>query len=508
MQNKNNHLDQKNNSLSTIEKMHIQLNNNSILATEFIEKSLKIAKYLQNTNTIFTSLKDIKKIEEELKKNSKNGTSSNSLLYGIPYAVKDNILTKNFLTTASSRILSNFIAPYSATVVENLQKKGAIMIGKTNMDELGLGGESIHGYEGITKNPWDKTRIAGGSSGGSAVAVATGIVPFAIGSDTGNSIRLPAAYCGVVGFKPTYGSISRWGLLPYSPTCDTIGIFSQSVKDTEIVFSAIKGKDKKDLTTFKTNPNTKKKANDNKLTSQKLKILFLNNYLNKTIKPISNKFEQVKNKIARNYSSKMKVIEGNFPSKLSKLLPKIYSILAFADATSCQANLTGINFGKRSSNKKINGYEDTVISTRTENLGENIKKRYIIGAYALERQNQEKIYLLAKKTRNSLISTVQKLFYHSKFDIIIFPTTSNIAPKITKFFKKKKKKYYYHKEEVENLLLLGNLTGIPSISIPCGYYRKLPISLNINANLFEEKKLFKVARWIEQIVKFQNRLTK
>ena len=357
----------------------LELRNND--ARSNFDNSVKKAKELQDKYNSFVTIYDD---YEEVK--------SDSLLCGIPYALKDNYSTKGLLTTGSSNLLKDYVPVYDSTVYKKLKESGALLVGKTVLDEFAMGGTGTTGHTGVVRNPWDETRQAGGSSAGSASSVAAGIVPFSIGSDTGDSVRKPASLCGIVGFKPTYGRISRYGIFAFASSLDHVGIFSTTVKDAAIVTDVLKGQDDKDLTTLE-NDNIKyvdSLKNDVKGTKLfYIKELIEDEKDSETIKIFFETVEKLKEK-------GIEVVEEHFDKNLLNALHPVYHVISSAEATSNLANLTGIIFGSR-----VEGSNSTelMINSRTEGFSEFIKRRFILGSYVLKKENQEKLFLNACRIR-------------------------------------------------------------------------------------------------------------
>lgn len=411
---------------------------------------------------------------------------SESILNNIPYALKDNFSTKGVLTTGSSNILKDYVPVFDSTVYKKLKESGAVLVGKTVLDELAMGGSGLTGHTGIVRNPFDKTRIAGGSSAGSAAAVALNIVPFAIGSDTGDSVRKPAAYCGVVGFKPTYGRISRFGLFPFASSLDHVGIFSRCVKDAAIVTDVLKGQDDKDMTTL---PDDNVKYGDNLNGNLKGKKLF---YIKEVVESASSDiFNNFNNVLEKLRNEGVQIEKVSFDKNLLEVLYITYFIISCAEATSNNSNLTGFIFGPRG---KGNTPEEVMINTRSEGFGEMIKRRFVIGSYILEKENQEKLFKNAGRVRNMIVTKMNLLF--KEYDGLILPAASSIAPKINP------------EEEVDKLgdeylildnhLVIGNFGGYPSITLPSGFIDDMPIAINLTCAQKEDFTCLNIAYGIEK----------
>ena len=470
-----------------IDEIRDNLDNGNVTSDElFNEATMKAEKYQEDYNSFVTIL------------NKKEEMDGNSILRGIPYALKDNISTKGILTTASSNILKDYIPLYDATVYKKLKEAGAVLMGKTVLDELAMGGTGTTGHTGIVKNPWDKTRMIGGSSAGSASSVALGIVPFAIGSDTGDSIRKPAAYGGVVGYKPTYGRISRYGLFSFASSLDCVGVFSRSVKDTAYVMDVIKGYDKKDMTSL---PDENISYIDNLNNDVRGKKLF---YIkeameidngNTELKAIMDNFKCVIDKCRE---LGIEVEEVSFRKDLLEAIYPSYMCISCAEATSNNSNLTGIPFGNRIDGNSI---EDIMMKTRTEGFSELIKRRFVLGSYILQKENQEKLFLNAGRVRRLIVDGINELF--KEYDGLIMPTTGDIAPLFDKASDKLSDEYLI----LGNHLVIGNFGGFPSISIPSGFVNNMPISVNITGRAREDVLVLNLANKIEEVLGYKGQVS-
>ena len=417
----------------------------------------------------------------------------NTLLSGIPYAMKDNISTKGIRTTACSNTLKDYVPIYNATVYEKLSQSGAIMIGKTNMDELAMGGTGLTGNAGIVKNPYDEERISAGSSAGSAVAVATKTVPFAIGTDTGDSIRKPAAYTGVVGYKPSYGLISRYGLFAFASSLDTIGVITNSVIDAAVVINTIKGSDDKDMTTIKDMDEVDLTKDFNNLKSKKLfyikEIVDKSKYTNPNTIKIIDDF----NKLLDTLKDKgYEIYEESMDENLLKALKPVYTSISCAEVTSNNSNLTGISFGHR---EKGDSAMDVIKNFRTKNFSSLIKRRFVIGSFILQKENQEKYFINAKKVRRVVVNTFNELF--TIYDGLILPAQSDIAPKICDTTDEMGK----DENVLDNHLVIGNFGGYPSITLPYNKLGGMPVGINITSGFKNDSYMLAIANDIEKIIK-------
>lgn len=453
------------------------LDSGKVTSDKLFEEAVNKAYKYQDVYNSFVTIMD-----------KKDEVCSNSILSGIPYALKDNISTKGILTTASSNILKDYIPLYDATIYKKLKNSGAVLMGKTVLDELAMGGTGTTGHTGIVRNPWNKDRMIGGSSAGSAASVALGIVPFAIGSDTGDSIRKPAAYGGVVGYKPTYGRISRYGLFSFASSLDHVGVFARSVKDVSYVMDIVKGHDDKDMTSLPDEDVSYASELDNDVSGKKLfyikEAIEIDNG-NNELKEIISNFKSVLEKCKE---LGMIVEEVSFDKELLEAIYPVYNVISCAEATSNNSNLTGIPFGNRADGKNVN---DIMMNTRTNGFSELIKRRFVIGSYVLQKENQERLFLNACRVRRLIVNRMNELF--EKYDGLIMPTSGNIAPLFDDASDKLSDEYLI----LGNHLVIGNFGGFPSISIPSGFVNDMPVSVNITGRAKEDSLVLNMANKVE-----------
>ena len=463
-----------------IDEIRNNLDNGNVTSEMLFEEATSKAKKYQDEYNSFVTIMDNK---EELE--------GNSILRGIPYALKDNISTKGILTTASSNILKDYIPLYDATIYKKLKESGAVLMGKSVLDELAMGGTGTTGHTGIVRNPWNKERMIGGSSAGSAASVALGIVPFAIGSDTGDSIRKPAAYGGVVGYKPTYGRISRYGLFSFASSLDHVGVFARSVKDVSYVMDVVKGHDDKDMTSLPDEDVSYVSELDNDVSGKKLfyikEAIEIDNG-NNELKEIISNFKSVLEKCKE---LGMIVEEVSFDKELLEAIYPAYNVISCAEATSNNSNLTGIPFGNRVDGKNVN---DIMMNTRTNGFSELIKRRFVIGSYVLQKENQERLFLNACRVRRLIVNRMNELF--EKYDGLIMPTSGNIAPLFDDASDKLSDEYLI----LGNHLVIGNFGGFPSISIPSGFVNDMTVSVNITGRAKEDSLVLNMANKVESLL--------
>ena len=470
-----------------LEDLHNKLKNKELTSSELIEDTLKKSHEVQDKLNAFVTICD-----------DATGSVNENLLSGIPYVAKDNLSTKDILSTASSNTLKDYVPFFDATVIKRLKDKGAVLIGKSAMDELGMGGTGTTCHTGKVKNPWDITRITAGSSAGSAALVASGVVPYALGSDTGDSIRKPAAYCGIVGYKPTYGVISRFGLFPFASSLDHVGVLTRSVRDAAIVVDNVVGIDENDMTTIDLEPN----LTDNLNNDIKGKNIF---YIKNLLDNLSDNEET--NKILEEFDKTIKHLEElgcticgiDIDIKLLNAIFPTYVCLSCAEATSNDSNLTGIIFGPRGDGEN---YIDMIKDHRTKGFSSLIKRRFVIGSYVLQKENQEKYFLNAKRVRRLITNKMNELF--KEFDAMIMPASGKIAPK----FENVNEEISGNEQVLENLMAIGNFGGYPSITIPNGIVNEMPIGVNITGNIMKDKDVLNIAYKLESIYDFKGQIAK
>ncbi len=416
-----------------------------------------------------------------------DGVRRDGKLAGIPVALKDNISTKGIRTTAASNILDDYIPIYDATIVKKLADAGAVFVSKSSMDELAMGGTNRTANIGPCLNPYDPKRITGGSSGGSAALVACGAVPLAIGSDTGDSVRKPASYCGVVGVKPSYGRISRYGIIPYASSLDHVGYFTTNVADAALALEVLAGRDDLDMTSSSIPvPQYSKLLNAD---IEGKRILIFDNVL-KAIKDddILSAFE----KLIAGLKSKGAIIETvHFRDDLMKCLFPTYFIIANAEATANHSNLDGIRFGHRIDGDSM---EEVMINTRTRGFSSFIKKRFVIGSYSLFEENQDRLLRKAQKVRRLICDEVLNKLKTA--DVLIAPASGSIAPLIDSPSTDELNDEYL---VVENHMVIGNFAGLPSMTLPLGQKEGMPFGVNITCNAFDETGMFTIGKAIEEI---------
>lgn len=448
--------------------------------TQRVYDAIEKAKQLQPQLNAVVTFVDV---EEQLKQ--LEGIPSDAPLYGIPVVLKDNVNTKGVLTTASSRILSNYIPVYDAAICEKLKAAGAIIIAKASMDELGMGGTNLSAYTGWVHNPYDTERISGGSSGGSAVLCAADVSPLTIGTDTGDSIRKPAAYNGVIGVKPTYGRISRYGIIPYASSLDHVGYFTTTIQDAAKALHVLAGRDDRDMTSSYEPVPDYEALLDQDIKGKRIAII---DNVQEAIqdKAIVESFNDLTQKLER-CGAKIEHVRLN-DDLLSVLLPT-YFIIANAEATANHSNLDGIRYGVREDGDSV---EEVMINSRTKGFSANIRKRFVIGSYSLFVENQDKLFRKAQKVRRLIVNEVKAVL--DQYDIILTTAAPTIAPHPQDSVDEALSDTYLI---AENHMIMGNFTGYPCMTMPCGFVEGMPIGIHMMAKPFAEQTLFNIGAAIE-----------
>ena len=461
--------------------IHEALIKNKVTPLELVLEAIELAK--KDTNNCFEYICEKEAIEKAKKLDD---SKKDNILYGIPIVVKDNYSTKDIPTTASSNILKDYVPIFSSEVVNRLEEAGAIIIGKTTMDELGMGGSGSAGHLGTTYNPWDKTKThrIGGSSCGSASAIASGIVPLAIGSDTGDSVRKPASYGASVGLKPTWGRISRFGLFPFAASLDHVGYFTRSVYDSAAILNVLAGRDEKDYSSsFKPVEDYTKKLNEPVAGKRIAVIKEIVDAINDQdiLATFKNNLEQLRQRgVVIDFVS--------IDYKLLKAIYPTYIIVSSAEATSNNANLDGVKFGLREPGKT---YEEILKNTRTKGFSKLIKRRFIIGGYSLLKENREELFVRAQKCRRLIVDAFNSVL--DKFDAIYCPATPTVAPLISSNLEA----FIGDYSIADDYMAFANMGGLPSITLPLGFKDGLPFGGNLTAKAFDESNLFNLAQAIE-----------
>jgi len=476
----------------TLHEVKDLLSKKEVKVDEVVSSCLKRVDEVDNKVESFitvnkdASLAQATQIQSKLDKGEKLGT-----LAGIPAGIKDNMCTEGVRTTCASKMLENFIPPYDATVVKKLKEQDSIILGKLNMDEFAMGGSTENSYLKKTKNPWDLERVPGGSSGGSAAAVASDEVIFALGSDTGGSIRQPASFCGVVGLKPTYGAVSRYGLVAFASSLDQIGPITKDVEDCAIVLNAITGHDKMDSTSANVEYPDYTKALVKDVKGLKIGIPkdFIGEGLN----------EEVKSSVltaAKKLESLGAVIE-EFSMPINEYAIPAYYIIACAEASSNLARFDGIKYGFRA--EKFEDLLDLYKQSRTEGFGDEVKRRIMLGTYALSSGYYDAYYNKALQVRTLIKNGFDEAF--KKYDCILGPTAPTTAYKIGE---KSDNPLEMYLGDIYTVSV--NIAGLPGLVVPCGFDgNKLPIGMQLIGRAFDESTLLRVGYTFEQNSEFSKR---
>lgn len=472
----------------SIEELHELLVSKKVTPLEITKEALELAK--KDTNNAFEYIMEEEAIQiaSELKE-----PEVNNPLWGIPFVIKDNMSTKDVPTTASSNILRGYVPVFDATVVAKLKEAHAVPIGKATLDELAMGGTGTTGHLGLTYNPYDRkhTRLIGGSSCGSAAVTADGIVPFALGSDTGDSTRKPASYGGLVGLKPTWGRISRYGLFPFAPSLDTVGIFTRSVKDCAYVLNATAGKDAKDATSSVNKVDDYVK--DIESFDKKRKIAIIQEI-----------FDAIKDEdLKKAFLDNVQKLKDNgftvdfvhMPVDMLSTIFATYFVISCAEATSNNANLDGIKFGPLS---KGDTYEEVMKDARTKGFGELIKRRFIIGSFALMKENKDELFIRAQRNRRAIVAKLNEIY--KDYDFIYALAAPTIAPRFGEASDRLSDEYLI----ADNHLVLGNFAGLPSLTLPLGLKDGMPFGVNVMGKAFDEVGVFQLSYEIEKITGLKN----
>ncbi|MGB2761950.1 MAG: Asp-tRNA(Asn)/Glu-tRNA(Gln) amidotransferase subunit GatA [Minisyncoccales bacterium] len=468
----------------TIKETHQRLVKKEFSALELAKAYLnKIKKEDKKINSFLTISEDLafsqaKEIDKKISKKEKIG-----LLAGIPAAIKDNIMVEDIKCTAASKILENYIACYDASVIRRLRETGVVILGKTNLDEFAMGSSCENSAFGATKNPCDLKRVTGGSSGGSAAAVAAGLCNYSLGSDTGGSIRLPASFCGVVGLKPTYGAVSRYGLIAFASSLDQIGPLAKTIEDCQIVFNVIRGRDLMDSTSVSSKPQLK---------TQNLKNLKIGIPKEYFVKGMDKKVEKViRNAIKKYEDIGAKIVEISLPH--TKYSLAVYYIISNSEASANLARYDGIRYGKqRTKNKeqRTKNLLDVYLENRSQGFGDEAKRRIMLGTYALSAGYYDAYYLKAQKVRTLIKQDFDNAF--KKVDILLAPVSPTTAFKIGEKIDDPLQMY------LSDIFTTSvNLAGLPALSVPCGKIGRLPVGLQIIGNSFEEEKILETGKALE-----------
>ncbi len=471
-----------------IYEIHQALLDGKVTPLELAKEALSRAKADTNNSFEYISEKEALEAVEALKNKDKN-----NLMWGIPFVIKDNYSTKDIPTTASSNILNGYTPVFSSEVYIRLINAGGIPIGKTTLDELAMGGSGMTGHKGFTYNPYDPSHkhMVGGSSCGSAAATCSNIAPLGIGSDTGDSVRKPASHAGLVGFKPTWGRISRFGLFPFATSLDHVAYFTRSVEDSAITLGLLAGRDDKDMTSsFKPVENYFKNL---KPCISGVKVAIIKEILDS----ISDQYiKETYLKTVDELKAKGAII--NYVSmdiRLCKAIFPTYFIISCAEATSNNANLDGIKFGPR---YEGSDYQEVMTKARTNGFSELIRRRFILGSYSLLSENQKDVFLRAQKCRRLIVNRVNEILKDN--DVIYLPAAPTTAPLFNASADKLSDEYLI----ADNYLAIGNFAGLPSLTLPLGKKEGLPFGGNVTGRAFDEQMVLNFSLGLQEITGLKN----
>ena len=474
----------------TVHELQEKLKNKELTVKEITKAYIdRINEKEKDVQAFVTTLtEEATKNAEEIQNRIENGEIKGELA-GIPIGIKDNICTKGIKTTCSSKMLENFVSPYDATVMEKINNENMINLGKLNMDEFAMGGSTEHSYFKKTRNPWNLNKVPGGSSGGSAAAVASNMVPWALGSDTGGSIRLPASFCGVVGLKPTYGLVSRYGLVAFASSLDQIGPITKDVQDAAMLLNIIAGHDEKDTTSRDIEKVDYTKALKNDVKGLKIGVPkeFFGEGINEEVK------ENLQ-KAIETYKELGAEVE-EFSLDIAKYALATYYIIACAEASSNLGRFDGIRYTYRT--KEYKNLKDLYKKSRSEGFGPEVKRRIILGTYVLSSGYYDAYYKKAQQVRTLVMNEFNKAF--EKYDVILTPTSPTVAFDIGSKTSKPLEMYL-----TDICTVSINIAGLPAISIPCGVDKEgMPVGMQLIGNKFCEETILNTAYTFEQKIKFR-----
>ena len=474
----------------TVHELQEKLKNKELTVTEITKAYVdRINEKEKDVKAFVTTLTDealekAKDVQAKIESEEISGDFA-----GIPIGIKDNMCTKGVKTTCSSKMLENFVAPYDATVVEKLNAENIIDLGKLNMDEFAMGGSTEYSYFKKTKNPWNLNKVPGGSSGGSAAAVAANLVPWALGSDTGGSIRQPASFCGVVGLKPTYGLVSRYGLVAFASSLDQIGPITKDVYDSTMLLNLIAGHDEKDTTSEDMPKKDYTKALKNDVKGLKIGVPkeFFGEGINEEVKAsLENAIQEYKN---------MGAEVEEFSLDIAQYSLATYYIIACAEASSNLGRFDGIRYGYRT--PEFKNLKELYKKSRSEGFGDEVKRRIILGTYVLSSGYYDAYYKKAQQVRTLVMNEFNKAF--EKYDVILTPTSPTVAFDIGSRSNNPLEMYL-----ADICTVSVNIAGLPGISIPVGVDKEgMPIGMQLIGNRFQEETILNAAYTMEQKLKFR-----
>ena len=474
----------------TVHELQEKIKSKELTITDITKAYIDRIKEKENEVQAFVTpltedaIKQAEKIQEKVEKGEIKGE-----LAGIPIGIKDNLCTKGIKTTCSSKMLENFIAPYNATVVEKINQENMIDLGKLNMDEFAMGSSTEHSYFKKTKNPWNLNKVPGGSSGGSAAAVAGGLVPWALGSDTGGSIRQPASFCGVVGLKPTYGLVSRYGLVAFASSLDQVGPITKDVTDAAILLNVIAGHDKRDTTSIDKEKVDYTLSLKNDVKGLKIGIPkeFFSEGINEEVKASLQKAIETYKELGAEIEE--------FSLDVSQYALAAYYIIACAEASSNLGRFDGIRYTYRT--PEFKNLKEIYKKSRSEGFGEEVKRRIILGTYVLSSGYYDAYYKKGQQVRTLVMNEFNKAF--EKYDVILTPTSPTVAFDIGSKSNNPLEMYL-----ADICTVSVNVAGLPGISIPCGVDKEgMPIGMQLIGKKFSEETILNAAYTFEQAIQFR-----
>ena len=462
----------------SIKEINELLKNNKVKPIDLVNEAFE--RIEESDINAFITLDKEKAIKEALEL---EGKEVDNILFGIPVAIKDNIVTKGLRTTAASHILDDFDPIYDAEVIKRIKDKHMIIVGKTNMDEFAMGSTGETSYFGNTLNPWNHSMVPGGSSSGSAASVSERLVPISLGTDTGGSIRQPSSFCGVVGLKPTYGRVSRYGLIAFASSLDQIGPITRNVYENALMLNVIAGSDDKDMTSSREEVKDYTSLIGSDIKG--MRIAIPNFYMSDTIDAeVRSKVSSVIDLLKNNGC----VVDFVDMKYVSSAIP-LYQVIALGEASSNLARYDGVRYGYQA--KEFNNIEQLYKMTRYEGFGREVKRRLMIGSYILSGKNADKYYKKALIVRKKLTDEFKDIF--TKYDLIIGPTNTNVAYPIGTKADDALKSFY------DDLLTIPvNMAGLPAMSIPVGFKNGLPVGMHIIGNYFKEEVIYQLGSFIEK----------
>ena len=472
----------------SVEELHELLVKGEVSPKELLDEALQKSHEVQEKYNAFVTVVD----------GAEPGEAGEHVLSAIPYGAEDVYSTKGVLTTGGSKALYDYVPFFNAAAIDRLAEAGAVLAGKTTMDEFGVDDTGTTGHNGKVRNPWDPERMCGGSSAGSACAVTAGVYPFALGTDTGDSVRKPAAYCGIVGYKPTYGMISRNGVFAGVSSMDHCGVLARSVADAAIVADTMKGPDIDDMTTWDTADLHLRDALDGDLAGKKLcyvKELADPEYYPAADETLKAHLANFMEKVEMLRAKGIRVDEVSVDKALLEAVPSVYAVIGCAEATSNLMAITGLIFGPRGEGRNwVEQFKDH----RTKGLGSLVKRKIIAGSYVLKDENQERYFRSAQRGRRMIVDAWKELF--KAYDAVLQPAGTGPAKLLSNTEETP------GTEMLEHAGLIADFGGFPSITIPDGFVEGLPVGMTITGNIYDDETLLNIAYGIEGMMDYKGQI--